>query len=271
MEIEVLVSLIILSAAGGFLSGLLGIGGGVIFVPLLTYTFGQIGIQGDDIVNYTLANSFGVIVAASAAATIKHVRLGNISFKYLVYIGVGGVATSIATAYYINHSDSFSEFYFKLFFICILILALLRMALSKRQQAQKELSDMNPPKYTLVGMFTGVISGLTGVGGGIIMVPAFNNIFKLPIKIAMGLSTATILVMSVSNVIQYGFVDAVSSTFKVQYGYLVFDVLIYPILSVLIFAPLGVRAANRINSKWLKVVFVLLLFFIIAKTVYSLF
>lgn len=254
-----------LCSIGGFLSGLLGIGGGVIFVPILVYTFESLGVSGADFSNYTRANSFGIILFASAAATLKHIKSKNIYWRYLLFVGIAGVVTTMLIAQLGHLSKSF----FLMLFLIIVILSLLRMLFGKKEAGKTKLEEVSWYKYSLIGGLTGVISGLTAVGGGIIMVPAFTNLLKLPIKVSTGLSSGAIFLFALANVIVYGLETPQSAEVAFQWGYLRFDVLIYPILSVLVCAPLGVFVSQKISSKLLRVIFMILLLVVIAKTIYS--
>ena len=132
MDGDVIVILIVLSAIGGFLSGLLGIGGGVIFVPILTFVFEKMGVSNIDFTSSVLANSFTIILFASAAATVKHILAKNIKLKYLLITGVSGVVTSLLVAYFVLNSDLYSKKFFLLLFFGILILVLIRLLFFKK-------------------------------------------------------------------------------------------------------------------------------------------
>ena len=267
MDGDVIVILIVLSAIGGFLSGLLGIGGGVIFVPILTFVFEKMGVSNIDFTSSVLANSFTIILFASAAATVKHILAKNIKLKYLLITGVSGVVTSLLVAYFVLNSDLYSKKFFLLLFFGILILVLIRLLFFKKAGNEKEIENIKGYKFLIVGAFTGIISGLTGVGGGVIMVPAFSSVLKVPLKIAIGLSTGAIFIFALTNFLQYGFMQPEQVLSKYQLGFIRFDIIIYPILAVLFFAPLGVFGAQKLKSKSLKWIFILLLVVIIIKTI----
>jgi uncharacterized membrane protein YfcA len=271
LEIESIILIIGLSAIGGFLSGFLGIGGGVVFVPIISYVLSTMGVDGNDLVRYTLGNTFVVILFASSAATIRHIRNRNIQGKFIVYVAIGGVITSILTALFVNGSEAFSKFWFTVFFLCIAVAAFLRMLLSKQGEAERKPNEIAPGKYTLVGAFTGIISGLSGVGGGIVMVPAFNKLFKIPIKVAAGLSIGAICAFAFTNSLQYAILSVESSVFNLQWGYIGFDFVLYPALSVVIFAPLGVKASMKTKPETIRMVFLVFMLTIIIKTAFNLF
>ena len=56
-------ALILIGSVGGLLAGIMGVGGGLIFIPVLTYLFSQQGLPTDEIVKFTLANSIALIFA----------------------------------------------------------------------------------------------------------------------------------------------------------------------------------------------------------------
>lgn len=270
MDIQSIILILSLSAIGGFLSGFLGIGGGVIFVPIISYVLSTMGIDGNSLVRYTLGNTFVVILFASSSATIRHIRNKNITGKFVAYTAIGGIITSILTAVFVNYSNVFSKFWFTVFFLFIAVAAFLRMLLSRPGESEKKPEDIKPWRYTLVGAFTGMVSGLSGVGGGIVMVPAFNKLFKIPIKIAAGLSIGAICAFAFTNFIQYALLTVEQSVFKLQWGYIGWDFVLFPALSVVIFAPLGVRASMKTKPETIRIVFLLFMLTIIIKTAYNL-
>ena len=102
------------------------------------------------------------------------------------------------------------------------------------------------------------------------MVPAFSNILKIPLKISIGLSSGAIFLFALTNFIQYSILTPIIMGSKYQLGFIRFDLIVYPLLAVLIFAPIGVAVAQKIETKVLKWIFVFLLLVIIAKTIVSL-
>jgi uncharacterized membrane protein YfcA len=76
-----IILLLLTGALGGFMSGLLGVGGGIIFVPVIDYYLQKQGINGHLLVNLILANSLATIVFTGAAGSIKQFKLGKLLSK----------------------------------------------------------------------------------------------------------------------------------------------------------------------------------------------
>lgn len=77
LELTDVFLLIIIGSIGGFLSGMLGVGGGVIFVPVIDFILSSAGVNEDIAVNIILANSIATIAFTGTISSIKQVRMGN--------------------------------------------------------------------------------------------------------------------------------------------------------------------------------------------------
>ena len=134
--------------------------------------------------------------------------------------------------------------------------------------------ETNPSmaKYSITGLLTGVIAGLSGLGGGVIMIPLFTQYLKMGIKKSASISIGVIPLMMIPMMIimtiplfnnSYQPANAIGY----QWGYLL-PGLFLPLVGGLLFAaPLGVVMGQKSSGKQLKTIFAVLIIVVIIKTI----
>ena len=149
--------LFFIGLVGGLLSGLLGVGGGVIFVPLLTY------MTNKNFKINTGISSMAIIFVASASGFTYILNGISLTFNifYLIIGGIlGGYIGSKITA--IIKTKSLERI-----FSILLIIVAIRMFLNTSFQSA---FNENPMFYIFIGLITGILSGLLGIGGGLSLI-----------------------------------------------------------------------------------------------------
>ena len=167
--------LFIIGLVGGLLSGLLGVGGGVIFVPLLTYmTTKNFKVN-------TGISSMAIIFVASASGFTYIMNGITLTFNilYLIVGGiVGGYIGSKLTAMIKTKS-------LEKIFSLLLVIVSIRMFLNGNFESS---FNENPIFYIIIGIVTGILSGLLGIGGGIVRIPLLIIFGGLENIVAQGFS-----------------------------------------------------------------------------------
>jgi uncharacterized protein len=191
--------------AGGFfsgiLAGLLGIGGGTFLVPLLL-TIGY---------NYTqsVATSSAAIVMTSISGTFQNWRMGYFKLDRILLLGIPGIISAQLGASFV---DGTPKYILEISFACLLILNIyltnLRKKLIQNQLKLEQKKDTIPTQkqnqftpiigQIVTGIAAGLLSGLFGVGGGIIIVPLQIWLLNETIKMAIQSSLGVIVLTSIS-------------------------------------------------------------------------
>ena len=184
--------MVIFGLLGGFLSGLLGVGGGIVFVPVISTVLVSIGLEDPDLAKYILANSFAATFFAGAISSYKQYKLNSFYPRQILLVSLLAIPTSLGLTYFIAKGSWYSKDTFSIFFIILLVFMLYRFIKSKKS-GNLDIKDVKTAKFPFVGLFTGIISALSGLGGGIIMVPMFTQYAKLNIKKAQIKITELIL------------------------------------------------------------------------------
>ncbi len=254
--------LFLLGAAGGFLSGLLGVGGGIIFIPVFEYYFGQ-NYGGEELVRLILANSFGAILVAGIASSIKHYKLGNFHLSIILKIALPAIVAGSILTKLIADQSWYKEEYFKGLFILILLVTVAKS--TRRRDVEDEVEKpLKKRTLPIIGLITGAISALTGLGGGIAMIPLLTEVAKMNIKKASAISIGVIPIMVLPYIIIYALQDP-GHNVPFQIGYVNFIALFPIAVGIIIFSTFGVKAAQRWNSRVLRIIFAALIIILIIR------
>lgn len=262
-----LLFLLVAGCTGGILAGMLGIGGGMIYVVVIT-TYLQKFDPGDiEIVKYTVSNSLFAVFFAGLAASAKQIRKDNFYPREVLITGIPGIAGALLIAYFVINFDWYSRERFTLFFIVMLSFFAYRMFLSNTKKG-KDLTrnDLPGKSYAYTGFFSGVLSGLSGLGGGVIIIPVLSGFMRLRIIKSTSVSLGIMPIYTLAISIFYAFSRG-PSTLDIPYtfGYIIFPLVLPLSLGVILFAPLGVRIAHKLPPRAIKIIFGIIMILVILK------
>lgn len=171
--------LALIGVLGGFFSGLFGVGGGIILVPLLILVVGY----GQKLASGT---SLAVIVPTAIAGTVSYAATGSVDWIAGACLGAGAIGGSLVGTWLLHRIH---VVLLRWLFIGFLIIVAVRMLFAVPDRALG--LEMTPTLALLlvgVGFIVGVLSGLLGVGGGVIVVPVLILLFGASDLIAKGTS-----------------------------------------------------------------------------------
>lgn len=244
----------VLGLTAGLLSGLFGIGGGMVVVPGLFYLFHRFDIPHDYLMHIAAGSSMGVMVFTSMASVWSHHCRGGVQwplFRRIIPAIAIGVALGKTVAGHLN--TDILEFLFGMFLVAISLEILLDW-LPKRE------GPVVPFWLTHgVGLVLGVKSGILGIGGGAISVP-FLLYSGLPMSQASGTSASFTLPIALCGAFSSLLFDAHGLPLTTGTVYWPAVLLVAPF--TVIGAPLGARLCHQLPSARLKrwfAIFLLLL------------
>ncbi len=195
------VVLVLLAAGGllgGFLGGLTGLGGGVVFAPVLLAALRWMGVPEADLVPLVTGTSlFATLLSVASSARAQALR-GAVEWRIAIATGLVATASLWATKALVTGQPGYTPRVFEVVFAAILVVTALRMFLAG-DEAPEGPPRADGPRLALVGLAAGALSAAGGVGGGGVLVPAFNRWLRLPLRTASGTSNATIVLSSMAG------------------------------------------------------------------------
>lgn len=276
MTFTLIVLLFLLGIATGFYSGLLGTGGNIILIPALDLLFVYYGISGTESVKLIIANSLFVTVFLGAAVSFKQHRIGNFHLKEILSIGISGMVSAYAMSEWINSSNWFDKFYFDIIFLTLLILLAVRLLFFKtveRIEIEGEKRANNYVSFVGLGLLTGCVTSLSGLGGGIVLIPFLTDIMKEPVRKASSISIGVIMLLAIAVSASYLFVNEdqqVISKLPMQVGYISI-LTVGPILAgIFVASSYGVKVAHRTSPLKLRIIFGIIVTILCIKVAWSL-
>ncbi|MES0880280.1 sulfite exporter TauE/SafE family protein [Roseibium sp. SCP14] len=258
-------SLLATGVVAGIIAGLLGVGGGIVIVPVLYYMFTALKIDQNVLMHVAVGTSLATILATGTSSTLAHYKRGSVDMDLLKRwwwaIALGVVAGATLAG---NISGG----------ALTLVFGVVALAVSANMMFRKDgshLADKLPgsPVKELLGFLIGGISVMMGIGGGTLGVPTLT-LFNYPIRKAVGTAAAIGLIIAVPGTLlslYFGF--DVDGRPPVSLGYvnLIGFVLIIPASTFS--APLGAKIAHSIDPSKLKLIFALFLGFTGLRMIYD--
>jgi uncharacterized protein len=256
IDIGLVLELAALGLFAGFLAGLLGIGGGMLMVPFLTYMLGHRGVDANLAVKMAIATSMATIIFTSLSSVRAHHKKRAVRWDLVKGLAPGIVLGSMMGSLGIFALVKGTSL--ALFFALFVGFSATQMFLDKKPAAARQV-----PGFTGqlgAGGFIGMLSGLVGAGGGFISVP-FMTWCNVAIHQAVATSAALGLPIAVANVSGY-----IIAGLKLEhlpaysFGYLWLPALGVIASCSVLMAPVGASVAHQLPVKKLKRVFATLLF-----------
>jgi len=250
-----IVALLALGLVSGFIAGLLGVGGGLVMVPVLVVLFAQQGFDPAWYMHLALGTSLAVIVLTSISSLRAHHAHGAVRWDTVRRIAPGIVLGTLLGALAARYLSDFS---LRLFFVAFLFYAATQMLLELRPRAQRDFPGW--PGMTAAGTIIGLVSSWVGIGGGTLSVP-FQLWCNVRLHEAIGTSAAIGFPIAVAGALGYGFSGYGAPGLPAgSLGFVYLPALAGIAAASWISAPLGAKLAHRLPVKKLKRIFALLLY-----------
>lgn len=180
----VIITLVCALVIGGSL-GLLGAGGSILTVPLLTFVAAMPPRE-------AIASSLFAVAVTAALATVLHGVKGRVRWRHGFIFGIAGMSGAVAGA---RASAYLPERVLMVLFALLMATAAMAMLRGRRWVEDKSEAPLTSRAVTMIaaqGAALGCLTGLVGVGGGFIIVPVLTLVTRLPLKEAVGTSVMII-------------------------------------------------------------------------------
>jgi uncharacterized protein len=264
---QILVLFILLGSLAGFLAGLLGIGGGIVLVPLFLWAFNFAGFSPEIIVHAAFGTSLCIIIPTAISSTLGHRKRGNVDWHYVMRLAFGGITGALIGA---SFAAALSGEWLKGFFGLMQILVALKLVFFRPHLSPERTGPLPDGQLLSVGFAGGAFSAFFGVGGGVIAVPLMLIILRLPIHQAVGNSSALIVVSSIFGMLSYVY-HGWNLPGLPPYSLGFVNVLVVAMVApfTIIFARLGVKLASRFSHGRLVKIFAFVLILIGVRMILS--
>ena len=267
LEPLLIIELVALGLATGFLAGLLGIGGGMLLVPFITLILSARAVGADLTVKMAIATSMATIIFTSISSVRAHHKRGAVRWDLVKGLApgivLGGALASLGVFALLKGSS------LALFFALFVSFSATQMYLDKKPAPTRQV----PGTGGLIGAGSviGFLSGLVGAGGGFVSVP-FMTWCNVAIHNAVATSAALGFPIALANVIGYVIAgQSVQNLPPYSLGYIWLPGLLVIASCSVLTAPLGARAAHKLPVRQLKRVFASILYLLAAYMLYKAF
>jgi uncharacterized membrane protein YfcA len=251
----------------GFAAGLMGIGGGVVMVPMLTILFTAQGLfQASEALHSALGTSMAAILFTSLASLRAHHRHGAVLWDVVFQITPGILLGTVLGTLLASRIPVRPLAVFFALFVCF---TAMQMILNLKPEAAREL----PGRLGVfcVGIGIGTLSALVAIGGGAITVP-FLTWCNVKVQNAIGTSSAVGFPIAIGGTLGYiynGWNNAALPPGSL--GYVFLPALLWMVPFSMLAAPFGARTTHRLPGVTLKRIFACLLIALSVRMLWKLF
>ena len=249
--------------ASGFASGLFGIGGGIVRIPIFVYLLPLFGVPQPVLMHVAVGTSIALVLPSAVASTRKQLALGNLDLAFFRTWALGiFVGALIGTALVPLASTEILQVIFAAFMVTVGVYE----GFLRNRVVIAKAAPRGAVKLALAAA-VGCLAVLTGTGGGTLTTPALQA-FSVRLETAIATASATGLVTGAVATI-----GAVVGGWHVRdlpaysLGYVDLAIFAAMMPTILIAAPLGVRAGHSLSEAWLRRVYTVLLFVIAADLI----
>jgi len=244
----------------GFAAGLLGIGGGVVMVPLLVWTFTSHGLPSEHVVHLAIGTALAAMVFTSIASMRAHHARGAVDWFIARAMASGMLAGSFIAALIAGFIPTRP---LAVGFTVLVFYAATQILLDLKPPGSRDLPG--PLGLFGAGTVIGAVSTMLAAGGAFLTIP-FLAWCKVPLRRAIGTAAANGLPIAIAGTAGYILHGLrVEGLPRPSIGYVYLPALALVVVTSMLAAPLGARLAHSLPVKRLRTIFAMLLYFFAVK------
>lgn len=260
--IEYFIGLILIGICAGFASGLLGVGGGFLIVPLQYFLLKYIGVEPGLAILISFGTSLAIIIPTSLSGAYRHTRSMDNILEPGIRLGIFGIIGGIIGGFVASMLPSRI---LEIIFGCLLLFITVNNIININKEREEAKIPFNLMSAGIIGLLVGFSSGLLGVGGGIFLIAILTALLGFSMIEAIGTSSIFIALTAVGGFLSYVISGWGVSTFPYSIGYVsIINFLLIACFSVPM-ASLGAKMAHRVPQKKLKIIFSVLVLYMALK------
>jgi uncharacterized membrane protein YfcA len=253
MQMIHMVILLITGIAVGFASGLLGVGGCFIMVPVQFWVLKAIGVDPTIAIRVAFGTNLAVVLPTAFSGALGHHRKGAVLWRAGVIIGITALIGAFIGGAFAAHLPGQ---YLKVGFGIAILAGAARMLTAKPPRIEdKPVDDIIT--YMLWGLPLGIVSGIIGIGGGVLIIPVMVIALRFNMHQAVGTSTALMIFASIGGIVSY-IINGIGVSGLPAYSIGYVNLLQWVLLAVtsIFMAQIGARAAHMLPAKHLRYIFI---------------
>ena len=253
IELIYIVALILTGIVVGFAGGLLGVGGCFIMIPVQYWVLTSMGLDPGIAILIAFGTNLAVVLPTAISGAYGHNKKGAVAWNAAVTMGIAGFAGALVGGYI---ATQIPGEYLTFLFGLVILLSSIRMLTAKPPSVDAEPVD-DVVTFLLWGIPLGLLSGIIGIGGGVLLIPVLVLALHFKMHTAVGTSTALMIFTALGGTIAYiinGWGVAGLPAYSIGYvNLLQWALLAIPSIAM---AQVGVRVAHKLPAKQLKYVFI---------------
>ena len=260
-------ALLFTGACAGVLAGLLGVGGGIVIVPVLFNLFPLLGIHDSVLMHLAVGTSLATIIPTSIMSARAHYKKGGVDVDLLKRWGPA-ILVGVLVGGYLGGNAKGA--------VLTLIFAVVAILVSANMLLRKEgtrIADSLPGGVLsmVLGFIIGGFSVVMGIGGGTLSVPILTS-FNFPIRRAVGTASAIGLIIAVPGTVSFILSGLGNPELPAgSFGYMSILGFCSIVPATMTMAPVGAKIAHSIDPKKLRMAFAFFLFLTSMRMFYSVF
>jgi len=261
------IALLITGLGVGFASGLLGVGGCFIMIPVQYYVLVAEGFDPKVAILTAFGTNLAVVLPTAISGSYRHSKKGAVLWRQGIAMGVTGAFTSWIGGFV---AQMLPGQILKIIFGLAILFGAFRMLTAKPIKVEEKPPESLTP-YIMWALPLGFACGLIGIGGGVLMVPVMVLALKFRMHQAVGTSTALMIFTSIGGIsayIYYGLMAA-NSVVLPPYSVGYVNLLQWVLLAAtsIPMAQVGALVAHKLPGKWLKYIFVAVMIYMALKMI----
>jgi uncharacterized protein len=236
----------------GLMAGLLGVGGGLVLVPILVFLLPHQGVPDASVMPMALATSLASIFLTGISSAYAHHKRGAVLWITTAWLAPGLlIGAAMGGIWAVGLPAPVLKIAVAVF--CVLV-ALQMLSGWPKPKASGDDKNARGFFYSLAGTVIGFVSSIVGIGGGSLTVPLLVTHGITPVR-AVGTSSACGVVIALSSAVTYASLSPVGTMPAGSLGFVNMPVALLIAVASILAAPVGAKWAHRLPAARLKQVF----------------
>ena len=256
MSPEHIIILLVTGAVAGFAGGLLGLGGAFMMTPVQFIVYAAMGLPEDLAIKTAFGTSLLVVLPTAISGAWRHHRNKAVLWRAAVVMGGCGLIFAVAGSTLATHLPGEG---LRIAFGVVILLTAVRL-ITAREPRYKIEAVTSPWLWVVWAIPIGLISGIFGIGGGILLIPVLVLALRFEMHYAIGTSLAVMMFASLGGIAGY-IINGIDVAGRLDYslGYINLPSWLLLAVPAAITAQVGAVVAHRLPRKLLMYIFVVIL------------